>query len=263
MIASHYKRQHSREGIGTARKALLALMAALLFLLTLALVMPAQAAHIEPPAAPKEPVIFPERDFVVAEGYAPNTELTIKVIRNGVTVGTARGTTDATGFTEVNHPGGVCWQDVTPDILPGDEVQIIGPGGATDTLATLDVTAEAAYIENGKLIVKGSARGEDGNAMSPDEFSRIEQRIINPDFDETEVGRRDISITSTGDFRLPAGASATFVRDADNPANWTVTYTGLSQNVMDLALAGQTRALSWMGTDANANRLGITIFEVG
>lgn len=32
---------------------------------------------------------------------------------------------------------------------------------------------------------------------------------------------------------------------------------------MELAVAGQTRALSWMATDAQANRLRITIFEVG
>jgi hypothetical protein len=32
---------------------------------------------------------------------------------------------------------------------------------------------------------------------------------------------------------------------------------------VELAVAGQTRALSWMATDAQANRLGITIFEVG
>ena len=85
--------------------------------------------------------IFPERDFVVAEGYEPNTHLNKKVI--------------------------------------------------------LAATAEAAYPdpnENGKLIIKGTAMGEDGNRLP---IERLEQCVINPDFTATEVDRRDISVTST------------------------------------------------------------------
>jgi hypothetical protein len=90
--------------------------------------------------------IFPERDFVVADGYEPNTHLNKKVI--------------------------------------------------------IAATAEAAYPdpnENGKLIVKGTAMGEDGNRLP---IERLGQRIINPAFTATEVDRRDISVTSP-DARSP------------------------------------------------------------
>jgi threonine dehydrogenase-like Zn-dependent dehydrogenase len=66
--------------------------------------------------------IFPERDFVVADGYEPNTHLNKKVI--------------------------------------------------------IAATAEAAYPdpnENGKLIVKGTAMGEDGNRLP---IERLERTVM-------------------------------------------------------------------------------------
>ncbi|HEX2729272.1 MAG TPA: chitobiase/beta-hexosaminidase C-terminal domain-containing protein, partial [Rubrobacteraceae bacterium] len=265
--------KRKQSGLGVA---FLALLAALLVALTLAPRVQAQAADpIVPPDSPKAPVVFPERDFVVAEGYDPGP-LTFRIERDGVLIGRAEGTVGADGLLEVNHPGGICWgklqpdnpdsKAVTPDILPGDIVKF-DSNGVVDRIRTLDVTAEAATRdENGtpsdtsddKLVVHGTARDELGNPMSID---KIEQRIINPDFVDTEVGRRDISVvTGPGGARVPAGADATLVQDG---ANWTATYTGLSSNVIDLAIAGQTRVLSWMDTNAAGDRLGITIYEVG
>src|SRR5947209_17329550 len=84
---------------------------------------PAALAVISsPPALPHDVTVFPERDFVSIT-VAPNTADNVAVLRNGVTVGTASGTTDATGLLEVNHPGGMCWTGFTPDIRPGDVVQ--------------------------------------------------------------------------------------------------------------------------------------------
>jgi len=40
----------------------------------------------------------------------------------------------------VNHPGGVCWQGVTPNIKPGDVVSAHLSGGASDSTATLTPT---------------------------------------------------------------------------------------------------------------------------
>src|SRR5439155_9666212 len=43
----------------------------------------------------------------------------------------------------------------------------------------------------------------------------------------------------------------------------TAPNSGLSQAAIDEALAGDVRILSWMGTNAAGDRLGITIFEAG
>ncbi|AHY46490.1 Fn3 associated [Rubrobacter radiotolerans] len=215
----------------------------------------------DPPQLPHEPVVFPSRDFVSAEGYEPGIDLEFRVLRNDVVVGRARGTTDATGFTEVNHPGGVCWAGVTPDIRAGDVLEVETPNGDVDRITTADISAEQAVIENGRVVVRGFARDGSGG---PIPLANIEQRIINPDFANTNVGRRDIRATADGG-RVPNGATATITyNDGDaDPTTWTATYTGLSQQVMDLAVAGQTRVLAWKDTTAAGDRLGITIFEVG
>lgn len=58
---------------------------------------PAFAAINPVPAVPKNVVVFPERDFVEAEGYAPDTALEFRVLRNGVRIGSATGTTTVDG----------------------------------------------------------------------------------------------------------------------------------------------------------------------
>ncbi len=63
-----------------------------------------------PRSCPHDITAFPQRDMVVADGYAPNTKLNITVRgEDGTLEGRAIGTTDRTGFLEVNHPGGICW----------------------------------------------------------------------------------------------------------------------------------------------------------
>lgn len=139
----HVQVYNSARGIGAARKAFLALFAALLAVLALAPQANAQAVINEPPQLPHEVVVFPQRDFVVAEGYQDGQRLDFEVIRkdtggNDVTVGTASGVV-AGGLLEVNHPGGVCWTDQTPDILPGDRVVVTDPSGNGDAVTTANV----------------------------------------------------------------------------------------------------------------------------
>ena len=106
--------------------------------ITVVAVPAAQAAT--PPVFPHNVVVFPQRDFVSIEGYDQlafeGKQATITVTRNGAETSRAVGTiTD--GGLEVNHPGGVCWQGVTPDIKFGDVVRLSFPGGASDSTTTL------------------------------------------------------------------------------------------------------------------------------
>jgi hypothetical protein len=217
---------------------------------------PSFAVIEDPPSAAFEITIFPQRDFVSAGWNGTDKALTFDLTRGGVNVGHAASnqvapalTTDAAGILEVNHPGGLCWAGSTPDILPGDVLTITEGPDVGARLTTLNVTANAAVATATGIEVTGTALNLDGTPM---DLSLVEQRIINPD--GFSNGRRDIRATSDG------GSLGSLV--ATGGGNWRATYA-LGNDDVDLALAGQTRALAWMATDVDGNRLGITIYEVG
>lgn len=214
------------------------------------------AAVIDPfPAQPLEVVVFPERDFVVTEGGPGNLALDFKIIRNGVTIGTAAGTTDADGLLEVNHPGGVCWQGVTPNILPGDVLRVTEQANPANgyEVRTQGVSAPQAEIVGSNVVVHGVALDDAGNPLP---LSRVEQRIVQPEFREPPepLEKRDIRAT-TDDGNL--------VRDPSVEGGFIATHSGLTAVQRQKAIDGQTRVLGWQRTAANGDRLGITIFEAG
>jgi large repetitive protein len=221
---------------------------------------PAMAAAVidTPPLAPLEVVVFPERDFVVTEGGPGNLALDFAIIRNGVTIGRASGTTDADGLLEVNHPGGVCWQGVTPNIMPGDVLQVTEQANPANGYAvrTQGVRAPQAEIVGNDVVVRGVALDHNGDPLP---LNRVEQRIVQPEFREPPepLERRDIRAT-TDDRNL--------VRDNSPgaaPGAFIATHSGLTAVQRQKAIEGQTRVLGWMRTAANGDRLGLTIFEAG
>ena len=228
------------------------------------LALPANAAVVEPPPLPFDITIFPERDFVSVAWNAAARPLTFDLTRNGVVIGRAASgqvspalTTDASPehILEVNHPGGLCWAGSTPDILPGDRLQVRESGAAADTgfaATTQNVTAQQAVASGSTgIVVRGTAFNADG---SPMDLGLIEQRIINPAFVTDGIGKRDIRATSDGGSRgLITGSGG----------NWTATYTGLTAAQVRDAVAGETRGMAWQRTDAAGNRLGVTIYEAG
>lgn len=229
-----------------------------------ALVAPsaASAAIVSPPPVAHPSTVFPERDFVSVEGYNKNEALSLRLVRNGVTIATASGHADADGLFEVNHPGGACWDNFTPDVLPQDQV-VIGktgdPADVGEAVVTADVHAQRAVVEGSSLVVRGTAFDADG---SPMDLASVEQRIINPAFRGLGLPKRDMRAvtdppTSLGEGALEADALA-------GPGHWIATYTGLNADQLDAAVAGETRVMSWQDVDvATGERLGITIFEVG
>ena len=219
----------------------------------------AQAVN-EPPAAPHSIVVFPERDFVTVEGYDPaDGTVRIEVIRGGVVVSTAAGVPDEVGFLEVNHPGGLCWEVVTPDIRPGDIVRTT-QNGVVDQTTTANVTAGPAIdMGGGTIVIHGTARDAAGNRLPQDQ---IEQRMVASSAHPFALsGRRtlraDFVATATG---LPT-QDGLITWDAPGSVNWTATYTGLSPEDVTLALQSESRGM-WLGADPAAGT-ELTIFEVG
>ena len=162
-------------GKGRVKK-LLAMIAAV-FIASVALTVPAWGV-VRPD---KTLTVFHEIDMVAATGYVLGSPVTVEVLRGGQVIGTATGpaidTPDGPGL-EVNHgpegdpQPGDCWEGFTPDILPGDEVRIIGDGG-TDTTVVADVrfTSGPTPQSNGDIVLTGVARDPDGGALPLDELA--------------------------------------------------------------------------------------------
>lgn len=232
---------------------------------TTAMLTPAPAfAVIEsPPSAAYEVTIFPQRDFVSVVWNGAGKALTFDLSRSGVPIGNAASDQVAPlpdiltaqgeeAVLEVNHPGGLCWNGSTPDILPGDQLTVVESGTTNGVSATtLNITAEPAVIEGGNVVVRGTALNSEGTAAM--DLDLVEQRIINPDLFEASDSRSLRAVVGGDDGTL-AG------RD-DVLGGWIATYTGLSPRDQELAVTGQTRGMAWMATDALGNRLGMTIFE--
>ena len=96
------------------------------------------------PRSPNNVVVFPDRDFVTIEGYQSHIGETalVEVTRGSQVIGSAKGVVEEGDVAfEINHPGGYCWGagtglNVTPDIRPGDKVNISFNGiDAGDTIA--------------------------------------------------------------------------------------------------------------------------------
>jgi len=220
----------------------------------------------------KDVTVFPERDFISIAGFAAGTELQVVVRRNTLAspvVGTARGIVGRGGIFEVNHPGGVCWSGQTPDIRPGDRVDVFQVmqgqfyAGQTQRVIDARVTRSAFITATGEVRVDGAATDASGAPLS---LQLMEQRIIQPDFNDTRIGRRDIRADTTGGRveNIP-GATGWLLRtgDATTSSDWRAVYTGLNATEQQLAVAGQSRAMAWLSTNGNGDRFGMTIFEAG
>jgi hypothetical protein len=212
-------------------------------------VNPASPATAPTPAAPHSLIGFPQRDFISATGYTPGTSYRFTVIRGGNVVSTSGPiVADATGLAEVNHPGGACWQGMTPNIQPGDTIRISG-GGVTEQTTIAGVTDERPIVTSvdgttggGTIEVHGTAQDAAGNPLPIDQ---IEQRL---------VARKDsFDINGRRTIRAGAGLDGTLAYDAAGSTHWTAKYT--LQSPDDLARAVGGRSTSGTLFDGSESRI--------
>jgi hypothetical protein len=215
----------------------------------------------------KDVTVFPERDFISIKGFPEGTDLQI-VVRRGSSaapvVGMARGIVGRGGVFEVNHPGGVCWTGQTPDIGPGDWIdvfKVVDMGfSAWQTQRVIDtkITKTAFITATNEVRIDGTAVDASGLPLP---LGLTEQRIINPDFKNTRIGRRDIRADIDGGrVENVPGGTGNLLRTGNNTSKeWRAVYSGLNATEQQLALAGQNRAMAWLSTNGNE----MTIFEAG
>jgi hypothetical protein len=223
------------------------------------------------PSFPNNVVVFPDRDFVTIEGYQTHIGEVglVEVTRDGKVIGSAKGTVEEGDVAfEINHPGGYCWGagtglNVTPDIRPGDKVNISFNG-----IDAGDTTAANTYVTGDSQLVANAAgvkdtlvvHGYTGPGVSQ---AQMEQRIIQPDLVDTEIGRRDIrAIPGPLTLAPKGGYSSSLTFEGDQ---FTATY--VFQDPANALIASKAdlgeRAMSWQVEDADGNRQGLTIAEYG
>src|SRR3954454_21119061 len=220
------------------------------------------------PAAPHSLIGFPQRDFISATGYNPGTSYTFSVIRGGNVVSTSSPVTaDTTGLAEVNHPGGGCWNGVTPNIQPGDTIRISG-GGLVEQTTVAGVANERPIVTStdpvtggGTIEVHGTAADAAGNPLPLDQ---IEQRL---------VANRDLfDINGRRTIRAGAGLDGTLAYDAAGSVRWTAKYTLQTPDDLARAVGGKSTSgtsfdgaesrILWLGS-APASGNELTIYENG
>jgi hypothetical protein len=132
-------------------------------------------------------VVFHNIDFIAVSGYRTGEELLVQVIRNGITIGSARG--DAVGTPEgagleVNHglegapAPGDCWDGHTPDIRPGDRITVTHPDGVDEVTVDDIRFTERPFLEEGTedVVVRGVAKRADGTPIPASDLDSAEFR---------------------------------------------------------------------------------------
>ena len=237
----------------------------------------AVAAALAAPAGaavtlPHSIAVFYHRDFVQASGFHDGELVNVTASRNGVVIGTATNVPAidsapglGDGLVTVNHPGGSCWDTVTPDLRPGDVITTTAASGTDSTsVANVEITQQATNV-GGNIVVKGYAADAAGNPLPLDQ---IQQRMVAgtplPLFDKN--GKRTLRAGANGS----EGALAYDpVNAVTNPRgiNWTATYSGLDASDQATAVAAESRMI-WLGPNPTlVNAAGFpaeaTFAEVG
>ena len=138
--------------------------------------LPASATVVEV-AAGHNITVFHNLDFVTTSGWGEGDDITVNVLRRGVLIGTATGAAsdpEATGAfgLEVNHGpeaapvAGDCWEGNTPDIRPGDRIEVTD-GTVTDAVLVDQIafTGRPEQVRNGDIVVPFVAKRANGTAI--------------------------------------------------------------------------------------------------
>ena len=222
------------------------------------------AASAAVPEFPNNLVVFPNRDFVTVEGYQDHIGETalLKVTRAGQVIGSAEAVVaEGDVAFEVNHPGGACWGagtnlQVTPDIKAGDKVSISFDGQLAGDTTVQDAAVDATPTLSGSTL---TVKGHLGTGVSR---TQLEQRVVNPDLTGTDVARRDIRALPGPLTPAAKGGYSSSMTTTGN--EFTATYVFDTPATAAIAAnGGGERMMSWELEDADGNRQGLTIAELG
>jgi hypothetical protein len=130
--------------------------------------------------------VFHNLDFVAVFGHGLGEQVTVRVLRNGVTIGTATGA--AAGEApeiglEVNHGpegapvAGDCWVGGTPDIRPRDHIVVTSASGNDRVVVdNIKFTGRPRALNNGDIVVPFLAKRANGRAIPARRINSAEFR---------------------------------------------------------------------------------------
>ena len=241
--------------------------------LTTASLARAQAVNL-PPVAPISILSFAQRDFVSATGYNADDRVIVKVIHPD---GTIRSTDPAAplapqddpnalpgapfaGIIDVNHPGAYCWNGVTPDIRPGDVVEIDIVGGPRAG------RADAISVDNlfiGKLVeISADAIELRGTALDaaggPIAINGLGVRIITLGSAFDASGSRLLRARALAPGAFAAPGEGVITADPAVVGGFIATFSGLSPADMLRAISAIRRVDNIL-----AGGLSGSVFETG
>jgi Fibronectin type III domain/Chitobiase/beta-hexosaminidase C-terminal domain len=218
------------------------------------------------PTFPENITVFPNRDFISVEGYQDHVgqTATVTVTRGTQTIGSTTAEVQAGDVAfEVNHPGGVCWGNgtnlkVTPDIQPGDKVQISFPGLSNAG----DTTVQDAFVD-ADASLNGSTLTVTGHIAAGINQAQTEQRIVEPALVDTSIARRDVRALPGPVVRAPKGGYSSGMTFSGDRFTATYEFDDPSEAKIAANAALGERMMAWQAQDAAANRQGLTIAEFG
>jgi chitobiase/beta-hexosaminidase-like protein len=171
--------------------------------------------------------VFENIDMVAVSGWAEGEDVTVNVIRNGVTISTATGPAadpEGTGVfgLEVNHgpeaaaAPGDCWEGQTADILPGDLIRATN-GTETDEVVVDELMFTEGPLRDGRdVIVRGIANFANGKPIPIARLDSAEFR----DGSRLRAEPNEIRVTRTagapGGFTMRYRFPFNFARNRDN-----------------------------------------------
>ena len=145
---------------------------------------------------------------------------------------------------------------MTPDIRPGDRVQVVDDAtGTADETTVANVTNERpVQTAPDTVVVHGAAVQADGTTPIP--VDQLEQRLV--------ANRQAFDLNGTRALRAASvvarRAGGTLTYDAPGSTSWTATYSGLTAHDATMALGSQSNAV-WLGSPAGT--VESTNYEVG
>jgi hypothetical protein len=130
--------------------------------------------------------VLPATQGLELSGYPVNDALNVHVIRHGVTIGSATGTTTPdrkdpnNGVLNVAGGAPPCWIGSTPQILPGDEVTVDDGGAGLDSMIVQNVAATSLERDpaTGHILVHGFAIAPGGGEYDATTFAASVQARI-------------------------------------------------------------------------------------
>jgi hypothetical protein len=202
--------------------------------------------------------------IVEAEGFADAEDVLVEVQRNGVVVGSVERPASIGGTLIINHD--FCWDGVTPEILPGDVVEVTSTTGTdTVTVADIDVT-RGPVLEGNRFTIKGRVNGPRIPVGQLQVEARTEDPIrfrpLAPDTVDGVVGTISYDRPTGGAFTATfTGLSAAQRQAVGNFGEFFVTHAPAA-NELTMASQGTPVAGPGCGVDAPLARRAVTGLSV-